>query len=280
MQQDFGHLREPRYQLTVSLVTGGFFVLFLLVFLPFGVNNYDPNHRYSLVFLLGMGLFGLTTTLVVLANEFLLAPRLPEPKSWPAVSLWWAWLALCVGSVNFLIYNRLGNWHDLHLLSWLVFLGNCASVLIFPLIGCHLHFRHHSLRRRFAAELQRQRGQVAPGRMLSLGAAGASDRIELRAGDFLSAQAQDNYVELHFLAGEQRRSHLLRATLAGVAEAAAEAGIVRCHRSHLVNLHRVVAVRGSGQRLQLILDAEGEQVPVSRGFAEETLTALRALGVS
>lgn len=279
MQQDFGHLRDLRYQWTLSVVTGCFFVLFLLVFLPFGVNNYDPNHRYSPAFLLGMGLFGLSTSLVLLANEYLLAPRLPEPRSWLEVALWWAWLALCVGSVNFLIYNWLGHWHDLHLLSWLAFLGNCASVLVFPLLGCHLHFRHRSLRQRFAAELERHRGLVEPGRMLSLGAPGASDRIELRVGDFLSAQAQDNYVELRYLAGGQRRSHLLRATLAGVAEAAAETGIVRCHRSHLVNLRRVVAVRGSGQRLQLILDADGVGVPVSRGFAEDTLAALRALGL-
>ena len=54
------------------MVAALFFTLFLLIFLPFGVNNYDPNHHYTGEFLLAMGSMGLSTGLVTALNEFTL----------------------------------------------------------------------------------------------------------------------------------------------------------------------------------------------------------------
>ena len=278
MPPDLAFLRSTRYQLTVAITTAVFFTLFLLVFLPFGVNNYDPNHHYTGEFLLAMSSMGLSTGLVTALNEFALARRLPRPTGWSSVIGWWLWLCLCIGAANFLLYNWWGSWHDLHWASAGEFILDCAAILIFPLVGCFLHFRHRALHQRFVSELALEQRAMDPEQLLTFSGTGASDHIVLRLKDFLHAKAQDNYVELRFVVGDAAQTHLLRATLANLAEQLQDAGIVRCHRSFLVNLRRVVAVRGSGTRLTLMLDQNGESVPVSRSFAEGTLAALKEIG--
>ncbi len=47
-----------RYQLLFALLIGVFLALFLLVFQPFGVNNFDPTFHISLEFALAVGAFG------------------------------------------------------------------------------------------------------------------------------------------------------------------------------------------------------------------------------
>src|SRR5690606_9604613 len=47
---DLTFLRGSRYRLTVSIAMALFLTAFLLLFQPFGVNNYDPKHSYSLQF--------------------------------------------------------------------------------------------------------------------------------------------------------------------------------------------------------------------------------------
>ena len=42
---------SPRFKLALSLSQGIFTALFMLVFLPFGINNYDPNHSHTLEFI-------------------------------------------------------------------------------------------------------------------------------------------------------------------------------------------------------------------------------------
>lgn len=53
-----------------------FTFVFLLVFQPFGVNNYDPSERIDPVFFFAVLLFGLVTGLTLAVNEFLIRPIL------------------------------------------------------------------------------------------------------------------------------------------------------------------------------------------------------------
>ena len=62
------------YKLVLSFVNGIFLYVFLLVFLPFGVSNYDPNHEYTLEFLLEIGHFVPLVIFLSLFNEFAIKP--------------------------------------------------------------------------------------------------------------------------------------------------------------------------------------------------------------
>ena len=100
----------------------------------------------------------------------------------------------------------------------------------------------------------------------------ASNHLWLRDGptsirvaprDVVWVSSAGNYVEYRLIGGA---AHLIRATLAGEEPRLAPFGIMRVHRTRLVNLHRVIGVapRASGD-FELRLD-NGETVPCSRRY--------------
>jgi hypothetical protein len=275
MTQEFQFVLDTEYRLAQAIACAVFFILFLIVFLPFGVSNYDPNHEYTLEFLMAMSLFGVSTGVTILASEFLLKPQVPGANTLRGVVLWSVWTCGIVGLANYLLYNLMGQWHDFGLLSALLFVINCTAVLVFPLIGTFFFFRYRDLRSSFEAVLERDSSGSDPDQLVTFAGTGTGDRIVLRLQDFLYGQAQDNYVELHYQEGDEPHRHLLRATLTSLTKETEGTGIERCHRSYMVNLGRVTRVRGSGSSLYLSLEGIAEPIPISRSYREQVLASLR-----
>jgi DNA-binding LytR/AlgR family response regulator len=73
------------------------------------------------------------------------------------------------------------------------------------------------------------------------------------------AQAQGDYVRLYTPEG----SYLIRAGMNALADSWRSAGLVRIHRSYLVQLRYVTGVR-MDEAGQFIVDVSGHQLPVSR----------------
>jgi DNA-binding LytR/AlgR family response regulator len=71
-------------------------------------------------------------------------------------------------------------------------------------------------------------------------------------------EAQGDYARLH----TQDGSHLVRVSLAALAERWADAGFVRIHRSYLVQLARITELRLTGSGYVVVID--GTELPVSR----------------
>ena len=257
------------YRVILSLSLGAFLTLFLLIFQPFGVNNYDPSHRLTSEFVFVMALFGLAVAGASLVNEFLLRPLAFRTATVARIVAWSAWTCVFLSQVVFVLYNLLGDWHDLRLASALGFLVNCSAVLVFPLVGVFFWFRYNDLRQRLERVIRRANAQPRAEKTLRFDGQGSDDRLEVASPDFLYARAQDNYVELHYLDAGRPDQTLIRATLSAVADQVPPPHAVRCHRSYLVNLHAVTAVRGPKSALRLHLARVDEPIPVSRGFAGE-----------
>ena len=106
---------------------------------------------------------------------------------------------------------------------------------------------------------------------------GMKESLEIDARSFLYAEAEGNYVCLHYLSPKDNRpvSKLLRLTMKQAEAAIASAPfIVRCHRAFLVNLHQVTKVEGNSQGYRLRLEGCVDEVPVSRGYAKEVKALL------
>ena len=106
---------------------------------------------------------------------------------------------------------------------------------------------------------------------------GMKESLEIDARSFLYAEAEGNYVCLHYLSPKDNRpvSKLLRLTMKQAEAAIASAPfIVRCHRAFLVNLHQVTKLEGNSQGYRLRLEGCVDEVPVSRGYAKEVKALL------
>ena len=97
------------------------------------------------------------------------------------------------------------------------------------------------------------------------------DRIRfVKVDDIDWLEGAGNYVRIH-AAGD---SHLIRATLTGLAERLDPARFVRIHRSTIVNLDRIKEVQpwAGGDYVAILHD--GERLKVSRGYREDLLRPL------
>lgn len=97
------------------------------------------------------------------------------------------------------------------------------------------------------------------------------DRLRLAASDFLFAEAEQNYVTIHFLRRGEADRRMFRATLAEI-EAQLPVAL-RVHRSYLLHPGRVRAVEGNARKRTARLEGSDRAVPVSPKFELARLEA-------
>lgn len=275
--RDYTFYDTLEYKLVLSLSLGVFFYLFMLFFLPFGVDNYDPNHEYSPEFLVEMSFFAIPLLVVSLLNEFLLRPLIFKNATLVKIIFWSVWTLFLMSSLMFIIYNYLGNWHDFRLGSYLEFLVQLPAVLLFPMTGVFFYFQYRSLRHQYHHILNTPESSntAANNPLLHFKGAGNRDEISLSASAFLYGRAQDNYVELYHLKDGEERKFVMRATLSKLSETIRDEKICRCHRSFLVNLRHVKMIKGGPNDTTLTLSPLDHLIPVSRTYRKEILELLR-----
>ena len=87
----------------------------------------------------------------------------------------------------------------------------------------------------------------------------------------LYIEAQENYVRVHYLEGEQLKEYSLRQSMRGIEELMERHGIVRCQRSYFINPRHVKVLRRDKEGfIQAELDVQHiKPVPVSPKYYEE-----------
>ncbi|TNE47499.1 MAG: LytTR family transcriptional regulator [Bacteroidetes bacterium] len=269
-------IHSPRFKLTLSLSQGFFSGLFMLVFLPFGINNYDPHHSYTWLFI-GvicqlMGVIAASSLLL----EFLIKPLFHSVASLTFAILWTLASYIPMSQACFLFYNYLGNWHDFRLSSAVEFYFNCLSVFLFPTVGVFVYFNYAQLRSAYQSVLTNIESQIAPEDLLTFRGQGANGQLTVAIDKFFYAQAQDNYVELKYLHQGKVAKFLMRASISKLAETV-KSPVVRTHRSFLVNLYQVKMIRGNDADTRLSLEQISEEIPVSKTYRTQVMQELRKL---
>jgi DNA-binding LytR/AlgR family response regulator len=91
------------------------------------------------------------------------------------------------------------------------------------------------------------------------------DEVAFPAAAFLYAVSEGNYVTFHLWSGERARRLTARISINSVEEQLARhRGILRTHRSFIVNLRKVSSASGNSLGYRLKVPGAGEEIPVSR----------------
>lgn len=99
-------------------------------------------------------------------------------------------------------------------------------------------------------------------------------KLTIDSSSVLYIQAQENYVQIHYLDNGGVKQYQLRASMNSIAPVCTQAGIFRCHRSYYVNPRHIKALlKDAGGSITAELDMEGSSVPVSRKVCD-ALSAL------
>ncbi len=277
VKNNFSFYNTSNYKFSLSFSLSIFFYCFIIFFLPFGVNNYNPNHQYTFVFFLEIFYFFVPLLGFSIFNEIIIRPFIFKNTSLKKIILWSIWTLFLLSTVIFITYNLLGNWHDFRLNSYLEFLIQVSVVLLFPLVGTFFFFRFRSLQYQIEHILTTKERFLDENQLIEFKGQGSKDQITLALSNFLYGKSQDNYVELYYLENAQLKKFLIRSTLGKLSKTIKNSVIIRSHRSYMVNLLQVTVVKGGNHKMTLSIDHFDTTIPVSKSYQDSILENLHKI---
>ncbi|MBL7846727.1 MAG: LytTR family transcriptional regulator [Cyclobacteriaceae bacterium] len=250
---------------------GVFLTLFLLVFTPFGLDDFAYDRYYII---LG---YGLVTFLSIVVNDtagYTLFPGIFSERRWKVYHqiLWGLWHLFCMGVAN-LTYGVTVGAFPLNLSSFFkielyVLLSAVIPIVVFVLLRQNYLLRKNV---KVAENLNQQihqnavSGTAAKEDLLTLVAENNRDQLKVNAEAILFIASQDNYAEVVTFEGGKLSKQLIRSTLSRIESSLQERpNFFRCHRAFIVNMNKVISVAGNSQGCQLVLSHPVDPIPVSR----------------
>lgn len=272
-----------------SLLIGAFVGLFLLLFQPFGINEWQLPYKSLKVLGFGLVTFG------VLLIDSLLLPRL-FPRQFSETN-WTVGREITYILTHILLItvaNRFYlGWLTGHSLAggWGWVLGMTFLIGIFPAVGVVLTNYIIQLRRysrdatALSEELETQPAHPQPATpvtLLTLLADNGKDALTLPPDDLLAIESSDNYCTVYYQKQAQLAKELMRSSLSRLEAQldeqlpADQRPFARCHRSYVVNLDCVARVSGNAQGYKLHLAQGALVVPVARKYNDTLIRRLHA----
>ena len=123
--------------------------------------------------------------------------------------------------------------------------------------------------------------ETRPARTVTFISDNQSGSLNFQIDDILMFRSADNYVQVFYMDHHKMKKRLLRNTLKNI-ELQVEpfGGLVRCHRTCIVNLHYATHLMRKNNSYWLNLRDYKEPVPVSRQYLIQTREALSGAGVN
>ncbi len=249
-----------------SGITGLFIALFLIIFQPFGINNWQTD--YKVLYLLGFGAVTWLCLLILRLGFVKLFPSFFSEKNWTVGKE-------IITNVSFLITIALGNylyafvilfneWRFVNFL-WSLFTVVCVGV--FP-IAFDVYTKYIKALKKYGSE-RAVAPKASQKSAISLVAENRKDMVSVSSENLLYIESADNYSKVVFQTeNEQETQELLRSSLSRLENQLTVPEIVRCHRSYIVNLNQVNRVTGNAQGYKLHLKNSNFAVPVARKYSD------------
>ena len=277
-------------------------ILFISVFLPFGLNHFGWL-RWALI-----GGLGIIISFCVLTSEFVVDKLFGMPNDITRGSKYIIKRNIRFESINILFSVILMSLFldafanndivDNHF-SWAT-LGTVIAINCFTTIVIHVYWRSVYKKRYIIKQLEeaqllngmlqeRQRHytkeepqpQSAPTAdnddVVCISGA-TKESLEVRPSDVVFATSEGNYVRVHYIKDGTVQNMSIRTSMKNVADLLCrQSYIMQCHRAFIVNLHHVEKVESRNSGIALVMQYGEETVLVSKQYAAEVKEKLSAL---
>ena len=257
--------------------TAIFALLFINVYAPFGVDAWFHVSGWQLFFY--SSLVTLTGVLVVVLSRIIMYFVSIKRH----VNYWqyfvWVLAEIFFMALVYTFYVKL-ILHDARYFPDLlkITVQNTALILLLPYSVLWLYFSWKNEKMKLEKLSQGQ----APGDHSKMMIPFADEkgvlRLSVKMDNLLYLEASDNYVNIFYLNKEKVMRFMLRNTLKNLEDVLKGSGIVRSHRSYMVNCDKVKVIRKENDGLRLDLDLpEAKDLPVSRTYLESVMKAFTHL---
>lgn len=276
------YLRQPHpfmgnnwYLIIISSI---FIACFMIIFQPFGLNNYANPNKNSI--LLGYG----AVTFLVLTFHLVILPTLFKTLfnelNWTILKslVWFSIILISIGIANF-AYSAcfIGKIENI-LSTLLAHQFYTFAIGIIPLAVSTIILQNTLLSRNLMTsnkindQLNAIRIPITEraNETLYLFSESRKEKISINISSLLFIESRGNYIHIHSLNDKSIKVATLRTTLKLIETESNEfPQLIRCHRGFLVNAFNVIQVSGNSQGYKLTFKDSDIQIPLARGSAKD-----------
>lgn len=250
-----------------SMAAGTLVYLFLIVFQPFGTENFHHPYKYLILF---------PYTLIFGSAFFASSLCTTRFKDWNIASeLLKVFLILFLGSVLSYFYNSLFISHVALSFENYGYMFLYSLAVGIPTSSIYILSRYIYLKKYYGNKAENMTLQTIEVPILTISV--NNTELMIPESDFLCIQSMENYCALYYLDKDVVKKMWLRISLSNILKQVQTQTIKRCHRSYIVNLDKVRNLKDNAQGYKLILSEMDFDIPVSRSFIPVIIPTLEHL---
>jgi DNA-binding LytR/AlgR family response regulator len=273
------YLTGRRNIVSFILFTAVFALVFINIYAPFGVDKWLESTDLqlfvysSIVILIGM-------LVIVLSRVLMHAFTRKNAISFGKYALWIAGEILTLALVYALI-----QWFFLHVGNdFIQVLRNSVRITTFIILLPYVIFwLYASFKDKYMMleQMESNRsGQPIPGNpfekristphsLVSFCDEKGTLKFSVKREDLLYVEAADNYIIIYYEDNQKPLKYMIRSTLKRIEQELPNAGLVRCHRSFMVNMDKVKVIRKEKEGLVIGFETVvNVAVPISKTYLD------------
>jgi hypothetical protein len=305
LNKSYPHTTNLKRGLFNNFLIGCFIGLFLIIFQPFEINAWVTEHK--VLKLIGFGIVSfIIPTLVGIFMLIFIPEKVLEDqwKVWKEILMIIVVLALIAfGNMVYLVILGITS---ISLNGYIDMLITTCLLGVFPVTGSvvvkynrllkinlaqaalvnqalHKHLAVHNYKKpleqpnRIITDTSLSNNDNRISNNILLVAENEKDKLELKPEQLLYIESADNYSDVIYLDGKERKKQLIRSSLKRMESQINSADIVRCHRTFIVNLSKVKSIEGNAAGYRLYLYDTADIIPVSRNYGTSIVAKLKLL---
>ena len=264
------YLFEKRNIINLILFTALFALVFINIYSPFGADKWFNLTRFecftysSLVILAGV--------LVVVVSRIIMYQVCRRRIINLGQFLIWIAAEVLAMALFYSLFEKFVL-NDARDFVYLVKMSarNTALVLLLPYSVAWLYLSWHDKKEQIRILAEGQSPDPTPG-MIPFYDDKSVLKLSVKKESLLYLEATENYITVCYLNKGKVSKYLLRATMKRMEESFAGTGIIRCHRSYMVNFEKVKVIRRDKDNLKLELDQpDVTDIPLSKTYLQNVM---------
>lgn len=266
----------------IILTISPFISVFILIFQPFGLSQFQSE--YKTILLAGYGLVTFVMLFINLIAAPAILPVVFREENWTVqkeiLLLLVIVLTIAVGNFFYSLGFSIIHWHGFT--GFVIFCLFTLAIAIFPILGVIIISHNLLLKRNLNASGQmnraiqdrRAKGPLREMEMKLTSDTGAQE-VSILPINLVCVESERNYTNILYINEGSIIKAVLRNTLKNIeGQLGNEDKLFRCHRAFIVNLVHIKEVLGNSQGYRLRMRYINREIPVSRNYTRALRKAM------
>ncbi len=261
---------------SIIIIISLFISVFLMLFQPFGLQNFKSEEKA--VILAG---YGVVTFLLLILNLIVLPsifPKFLNEDRWSVYKqiLWLGWIVTTIsaGNYEYSVWFSIVAWVGIK--GFTIFLVFTLLISIIPITGITIISYNRLLKKNLAIsrEMNNRISDVTSDRKrddreIIFTSENRSQEVMTSLSNLVYIESEGNYVNIRHLKEGKPVQSLVRNTLKNIEQQIEGSGpLLKCHRAFIVNLSHVEKVIGNSQGYHLRVNHSNNEIPVARSYSK------------